>query len=77
MLTLPSHAYFVSFTQIMQDVSPLLLSEGGLLEGSWAGQLLADALLESTGAWGPECVQQQLSGMQTRVVELLQGAIEG
>jgi len=60
-----------------QDVSPLLLSEGGLQEGSWARLLLAESLLDSTGAWGPECVPDQLRSVAPQVVELLQGAIEG
>eukprot|EP00983_Pelagomonas_calceolata_P057746 1145203-Pelagomonas_calceolata.AAC.4 len=62
---------------LAQDVSPLLLSEGGLQEASWARQLLAESLLDSTSAWGPECVSEQLRAVATPVVELLQGAVEG
>jgi hypothetical protein len=62
---------------LAQDVSPLLLSEGGLLEGSWMRQLVADMLLESTGAWGPDSIPMQLRTVEVQVVELLRGAVQG
>ena len=58
-------------------MSPLLLSEGGLLEGSWMRQLVADMLLESTGAWGPDSIPMQLRTVEVQVVELLRGAVQG
>jgi len=74
---LMSPGHTLEVLQMMQDVSPLLLSEGGLQEASWARQLLAESLLDSTSAWGPECVSEQLRAVATPVVELLQGAVEG
>jgi len=61
----------------VQDVAPLLLSEGGLQEGAWARQLLAEGLLDSLSAWGPDCASEQLHAVAPRVQELLQEAEEG
>lgn len=60
-----------------QDAAPLLMSEGGLQKGSWARYQLALGMLNCTGAWGPECAASQLQGVGPRVVELLQGAVDG